>query len=200
MISNTNFQRILKLLPNFLWPLKVFLIKNSIKSHGKKFQIGPSVVLSNRKEIIVGDNVFIGDGTIISGSVPVSIGNNVMFGPQVMIRGGDHNIAQVGLPMAKVKHGGVNLPIVIQDDVWIGTRAIILKGVTISEGSVIGAGALVNKNVLPYTINVGTPSRPVRCRFTKDDLIKHLSLVKSKFNFEQIEQMYQKFEVPFKKN
>jgi acetyltransferase-like isoleucine patch superfamily enzyme len=53
---------------------------------------------------------------------------------------------------------------VIEDDVWVGARAIILPGVTIGHGSVIGAGAVVAKSVPPYSIVVGNPGRVVRSR------------------------------------
>jgi acetyltransferase-like isoleucine patch superfamily enzyme len=58
-------------------------------------------------------------------------------------------------------------PVVVEDHVWIGARAIILPGVTLGEGCVIGAGAVVTKDVPPYTIAVGNPARVVRER-TRD--------------------------------
>jgi len=186
------------LLPNFLWPIKVFIVKSTIKAHGENFKFGPQVMMYNYREIEVGNNVFIGDGTTIGGNVPVKIGNNVMFGPEVMIRGGDHNISVVGLPMAKVKTGGVNLPITIEDDVWIGTRTIILKGVTISEGAVVGAGSIVNKKIHPYTINVGSPSRPISSRFTRDDLKGHLTSVVSRYSIEEIDNLYKEHSIRFR--
>jgi acetyltransferase-like isoleucine patch superfamily enzyme len=198
MISNTNFQRILRILPNFLWPIKIILIKNSILKHGSNLKLGPNVVLFNRREIQLGENVYIGDGSIFAGRVPIIVGNNVMFGPQVMIRGGDHNFSEIGVPMTKCSKLGVNLPINIEDDVWIAARVIILKGITIQEGAVIGAGALVNKNILPYTINVGIPAKPISSRFSKSDLICHLENVRSRYSFEQIETIYNKFNVKFK--
>ncbi|MBK6912276.1 MAG: acyltransferase [Ignavibacteriales bacterium] len=113
-----------------------------------------------------------------------------MFGPEVMIRGGDHNFSYVGKPMRQVKEGGINLPSTIEDDVWIGTRAIILKGVTIREGSVIGAGSIVSKDILPYSVSAGIPCKPIRCRFTGSDLEKHLSMVNSKYSLEEIISLY----------
>jgi len=184
-LSNANMHRLLRMVPNFLWPLKTLLLKDSI-SHGKKFQLGPNVILYNYREIKVGNNVFIGDGTTIGGKVPVTIGNNVMFGPEVMIRGGDHNFTEVGKPMAQVKSGGIDLPITIENDVWIGTRVIILKGVTIREGAVIGAGSILTKEAPPYCICVGSPAKPIRSRFTKSELRDHLQQVETQYSFEDI--------------
>ena len=55
-------------------------------------------------------------------------------------------------------------PIVIEDDVWIGARVIILKGVTIGKGSIIGAGSVVTKDVEPYSIVGGNPAKLIRKR------------------------------------
>ena len=87
MISNKNFQRLLRFMPNFLWPLKIIFNKIALKSHGQNLKFGPNVIFYNFRQIEIGDNVFIGDGTVFGGNVPIKIGNNVMFGPEVMIRG-----------------------------------------------------------------------------------------------------------------
>ena len=194
MISNGNLERVFRSIPNFLWPIKTILLKYSVR-HGKNFKVGPNVILYNYRQITIGDNVFIGDKSTFGGNVPISIGNNVMFGPEVMIRGGDHNISAVGEPMVKVKTGGVNLPIIIEDDIWIGTRVIILKGVKIGEGSVVGAGAIVTKDIPPYTINIGSPSRPIKCRFSQNQLSLHLQKVNSKYSLYEILKIYAKLNV-----
>ncbi|MEL7447484.1 MAG: hypothetical protein AAGK02_17060, partial [Pseudomonadota bacterium] len=61
-----------------------------------------------------------------------------------------------------------------EQDVWIGARVIIVGDVSIGEGAVIGANALVNRDVPPYTVAAGTPARPVRKRFSDDELRDHL--------------------------
>jgi acetyltransferase-like isoleucine patch superfamily enzyme len=72
---------------------------------------------------------------------------------------------------------GINLPVVIEQDVWIGAAVIILKGVTIGEGAVIGAGSLVTKDIPPYTIAVGTPAKSIKKRFSDEELKRHLELL-----------------------
>jgi serine acetyltransferase len=66
-------------------------------------------------------------------------------------------------------------PIVIEDDVWIGSCAIVLKGTRIGRGAIVGAGALVTKDVLPYTVVAGSPARRIGVRFGGDveALIEH---------------------------
>lgn len=66
--------------------------------------------------------------------------------------------------------------IIIGNDVWIGYEAVILAGVTIGDGAVIGAHALVTKNVPPYTIFGGVPARPIRKRFSEDTIVQLLKI------------------------
>jgi len=185
-----KFNWLLRAIPNFLWPLKVILIKKSLRKTGNRLRVGPKCQLFDHRLIEVGNNVFIGDGSVITTVVPIKIGNNVMFGPEVMLIGGDHKIDVIGKAMSLVEDLGLNFPITIENDVWIGARTIVLKGVTIGEGAVVGAGSLVNKNILPYSINVGQPAKLLRCRFTYDELKQHLSLVESSYNVEDIRVLY----------
>lgn len=80
--------------------------------------------------------------------------------------GGDHNTSDPAVDMAdvKVKLPGDDLPIIVQRNVWIGARAIVLKGVTIGEGSIVAAGSLVLSDVAPYSVVAGVPARLVRSR------------------------------------
>lgn len=59
---------------------------------------------------------------------------------------------------------------IIGNDVWIGARAIILSGVKIGDGAIIAAGAVVTKDVEPYTIAGGVPAKPIRKRFTDEQI------------------------------
>lgn len=65
-----------------------------------------------------------------------------------------------------------------------------MKGVKIHEGSVVGAGSLVTKSLPPYSVNVGSPCKTLRCRFSREELKEHLKLVNSKYTIEKIEKMY----------
>lgn len=67
-------------------------------------------------------------------------------------------------------------------DNWIGANSTILKGVTVGEGAVVAAGALVNKNVPPYAIVGGVPARVIKMRFTEDEIAKHKKLIEKKMD------------------
>ena len=131
------------------------------------------------KTISVGNDVYFGKYCIIhSVHGEIQIGNHVMFGPGVHIHGGNHITNSIGTYMDSIKKESNSDGIVaIEDDVWIGANSIILKGVTIHQGAVIGAGSVVTKDVEPYSIVVGNPARKIKDRFAEDELIKHKDIL-----------------------
>lgn len=111
--------------------------------------------------ISLGDNSGIGINAQIAPYV--TIGNDVMMGPDCMIYTSNHGMNRLDIPMWKQPSTEFE-PVVIGNDVWIGSRVIILAGVHIGDGSVIGAGSVVTKNVDPYSIVGGNPARIIRRR------------------------------------
>lgn len=93
----------------------------------------------------------------------ITIGNNVMMGPYCMIFTSDHETSNLSIPMCRQGFTKVE-PVVIEDDVWIGARVIILKGVRIGKGSIIAAGSVVAKDVEPYTVVGGVPAKFIKKR------------------------------------
>lgn len=189
-ISPNNLSYITRSIPNFMWPVKWYIIRASLKRIGKNFRFGYNSEFADHRLIEVGDNVFMGLNTVINTTVPVNIGDNVMFGRSVTIMGGDHNISEVGTPMRFVKTGGKNVPVKIEKDAWIGSNVIILKGVTIGEGAVVAAGSVVVKSLPPYSVCVGNPCKPKRLRFNDDDLQKHLQSVRSAYTKENVKKLF----------
>jgi len=74
-----------------------------------------------------------------------------------------------------IKKPSDDLPVIIEDDVWIGANVTILKSVHIGEGSVIAAGAVVTKDVPSYTIIAGVPARALRKRWSDEEISEHKS-------------------------
>jgi maltose O-acetyltransferase len=97
----------------------------------------------------------INSGSIIRAAQAVTIGDDARIGSNVSISDTDGHEVVPGEGM-KVA------PITIGNDVWIGRAAIILPGVMIGDGAVVGAGAIVTKDVPPRTVVVGNPARPVK--------------------------------------
>jgi acetyltransferase-like isoleucine patch superfamily enzyme len=180
-------------LPNFLWPVKRYFIKNSLKQTGTNFHFGVNSRFDEPQLIEVGNNVFMGMDTVINTIVPVKIGNDVMFGPGVTIMGGDHNTSEVGKKMREVKTGGKNVPVIIENDVWIGANVTILKGVKIGEGTVVGACSLVTESLPPYSVCFGNPCKPVKLRFKEHDLKAHLDLVHASYSFQEVIDQFSQF-------
>lgn len=139
-----------------------FKCNNKIKSNSIGL-IQPCIfnISAPNSRIIIGDNVGI-SGSTICATTSVTIGNNVLIGSGCLISDTDsHPIDwEDRLYDRNVKTRKV--PIVIEDNVFIGARSIILKGVTIGEGAVIGAGSVVSKDVPPYSIVCGNPARVVK--------------------------------------
>jgi len=96
-----------------------------------------------------------------------------MFASEVVILGGDHRFNLPGIPMMCSGRPEI-LPTFIEDDVWIGYRAVIMAGVTIGRGSIIAAQSVVTKDVPPYSIVGGIPAVIIGKRFEKrQDIEEH---------------------------
>ncbi|MBC6315780.1 sugar O-acetyltransferase [Listeria grandensis] len=108
--------------------------------------------------IELGDNTFLNYGVTILDCNKVTIGKNVLIAPNVQIYTAKHPLD----PDMRLMDKESALPIVIEDNVWIGGGAIILAGVTIGKNSVIGAGSVVTKSIPPNAIAVGNPCRVVK--------------------------------------
>ncbi|WP_435207480.1 acyltransferase [Micromonospora sp. bgisy143] len=146
-------------------------------ARGDNFTFDPDGVYTC-ETIEVGRNVDLGYRPILMAArARIRIGDNVMFGPEVTIRGGNHRIDQVGVPMIAVgKEPGDDTHdrgVTIGDDVWVGTRAVILHGVTIGRGAVVGAGAVVTRSVPPYAVVAGNPARVIRLRWSVETVAEH---------------------------
>ena len=110
--------------------------------------------IDGKSELRLGNDVFLNNGVQLSCSKKIQIGNHVDIADDCLII--DNDFHSVGSVDAK------SSPIIIEDDVWIASRSIILKGVTIGKGSVIGAGSIVTKSVPPFSFVVGNPAKILR--------------------------------------
>ena len=155
--------------------LLMYLYRPLFGAHGNNFVFDPYGVYSF-ENIRVGDDVNLGDRPLLLASESkIIIGDKVMFGPEVVILAGNHNTSVVGRFMFDVheKRPEDDQDVTIGDDVWIGARAIVLKGVTIGRGAVVAAGAVVTKSVPPYAVAAGTPARVLKFRWNLDTILQH---------------------------
>lgn len=154
--------------------IRMFILlqfKYRFKKVGKNFYIGKQIYI-RPNTVSVGNNVFIGSFSHLSVK-DLFIDDYTMIASSVSIVGGDHNFEIIGIPT--IFNGrGKEKEVIIEKDVWIGYGAIIMHGVKLGEGSIIGAGSVVTKDVEPYTIVAGNPAKFVRYRFhSQEGCLKH---------------------------
>lgn len=147
--------------------------KENIQIGKNSHILGNLVVFSKGGFIKIGTNCYIGDLSRIWSATSVTIGNNVLISHNVnIIDTNSHEtdnvdranaflnlVSDTKIPIRSVIQ---TAPIVIHDDVWINFNAIILKGVTIGRGAIIAAGAVVTKDVAPFTMVAGNPAKFIK--------------------------------------
>lgn len=112
--------------------------------------------------ITIGANVYIGPGAILFGAAGIEIGDGGLISPGVVITSHQHTFADKDqeIRLQPLEFGRV----VIERDVWVGANASVMPGVRLGEGSVVGAGAVVTRDVAPRTVVLGVPARVSRER------------------------------------
>ena len=120
------------------------------------------VYLTHTYEIRLGRHVAINSGAVLDGRGGIKIGDYTMIGSHSCIVSASHGYQKGFVPIALQKQQ--MKPVTIGNDVWVGANTTILGGIKIGEGAIIGANAVVTKNVAPYTIVGGVPARLIRKR------------------------------------
>ena len=129
---------------------------------GHRVTLRRGVLISGSGVLNIGDNTVINEQAVICASLSISIGSNCMIAPRVYIIDVSHRFERTDIPISF--QGYTSAPVVIGDDVWIGAQAVILKGVTIGKGAIIGANSVITKDVPPFAIVAGSPSRIIKFR------------------------------------
>ncbi len=145
-------------------PVRRWICKPLFASAGENINIEARADFGKGSQIEIGDNSNIGVDAKIYG--PITIGRDVMMGPEVVVITTKHNVSRTDVPMIEQ---GVSPAqrVIIEDDVWIGQRVTILPGVRIGKGAIVGACAVVTKDVMSFTVVAGNPAREIRDRRTK---------------------------------
>lgn len=132
------------------------------------FQIGRSTTIWDtpkfiggkpiRAKVSIGDNCLLTIGSYWDLAAPIRLGNSVTLSPEVMLLTGTHGIHNPQKRAGKMEARSVT----ICDGVWLGARCMILPGVTVGEGAIVGAGAVVTKDVPPHALVAGVPAVFIR--------------------------------------
>lgn len=134
------------------WCFRKFFFKLSGVTIGYGSTLHTGVRFFQPKNVQVGNDTIVGFRTFLDGRAPLIIGDHVDIASEVMIYNSEHDIHS---PIMQA----IEEPVIINDYVFIGPRAIILPGVKIGRGAVVAAGAVVTKDVPPKTIVGGTPAK-----------------------------------------
>jgi acetyltransferase-like isoleucine patch superfamily enzyme len=110
--------------------------------------------------IRVGSGTFIGESVVVRGQGGVTIGDSVLIAPHAKIMAVNHNFSDVSRPV--IEQGITGEGIVIEDGAWIGAGAAVLDGVRVGAGAVVGANAVVTRDVPAHCLAVGSPARVIR--------------------------------------
>lgn len=157
------------------------LLRLRLRSCGRRLQLRTSTVVRGGRNIVIGDNfssmgllymyanaggfLQIGDNCAVNTNVQfgaasgrITIGNDVMIAANVVLRAANHSRAR-GAPMKD--QAPISGEIVIEDDVWIGSNAVVTADVRVGRGTIIGAGSVVTRSTEPYSIVGGVPARKI---------------------------------------
>jgi len=127
------------------------------KACGRGFMTSPGVRLLHSYNISLGDRCSLNYDTILNGRGGLIIGDDFTTGPGVIVWTVEHYYKDSARRI--LEQGEHDAPVTIGNDVWCGMRAIIMPGVTVADGTVVAAGAVVTKNTEPYSVVAGVPAR-----------------------------------------
>jgi len=113
-------------------------------------------------KIIINENIFLGPYVVIYGHGGVTIGNNTLIAMHCNILSSNHTIPDQNTLIRS--QPDILLPTIIGKDVWLGANVTVLGGVKIGDGCVVGAGAVVTKDLPPFSISVGVPAKVIQTR------------------------------------
>jgi len=156
---------VLRFTPEDYRPYKLFfpkirnwLVSQFVYKCGKNIRVKHNADISPK--IVIGDNSELGTRCMIHGNV--EIGSNVIMGPDIKIYARNHKYDRLDIPIKE--QGKHYLKTTIGDDVWIGANSIITAGVNVGNHVIIGAGAVVTKDVPDFAIVGGVPAKVIKYR------------------------------------
>lgn len=151
---------------------RIFLAR--LRLDGVSVAPGAKIAISAvvQPSVVVGEGARINANTVLKGLPAIHVGKYSDIGEGVHVISENHLMNRASLSFDH-QFGSGSLqesrgPIEIGNSVWIGDNAIVLAGVKIGDGAVVGAGAVVTRDVEPFTIVAGSPARPIRRRFDED--------------------------------
>ena len=138
-----------------------FLVTRILFKCGADVLVLKKSYFGDGSRLSIGDRSYLGLNARLGGKI--TLGNDVIMGPEVIMMAVSHEYRSVVIPINQ--QGGMDeREIIIGDDVWIGTRAVLLPGVKIGSHSIVAAGSIVTKSFPEYSIIGGNPAKLIKCR------------------------------------
>jgi acetyltransferase-like isoleucine patch superfamily enzyme len=130
---------------------------------GRWLHLGVNTALRcHEGTLTVGDKVVLGRNVSVNCYLDVEIGGSVLFADDVYVSDFDHKFEDVSRP---IKDQGIaKARVRIEPDVWIGTKSTVTRGVVVGQGAVVGANAVVTRDLPAYSVSVGVPARVIKDR------------------------------------
>jgi len=150
--------------------VKIFPLVKIVSNKDRIIEIGDNVTImqgviistSASGKCTIGNNVYIGEYSVLTSNCEITIEDDVLVAPHNNLVDFDHSYDNRAVKIIEQKVNAQK--ILIKKGVWIGTNCCILKGVTIGEGAIIGAGSVVTGDIPPYCIAVGNPAKVIKNR------------------------------------
>lgn len=166
---------------------------------GKNAMLGFPSTISNPSQVYIHDYARIQQQNIIynyTGKFIMKEYSGASIG--LLVITGNHK-PTVGIPHFMLAPSHINdeeTDIIVEEDVWIGAKVTLLSGAHIGRGAIIGASSLVNKEIPPYAVAVGSPTRIIASKFTIEQILEHEKLLypeNKRFTREYLKQIFDKY-------
>ena len=181
----------------FLWKIKIKKLKFGY--FGKKVIFGFPSVISNPKQVYLYDYCNLHQRHIIYNYTGKFIMKEYSVASiDLLVVTGNHT-PTVGIPFYSSAMSHINdkeTDIILEEDVWIGARVTLLAEAHIGRGAIIGANSLVNKEIPPYAVAVGTPAKIIAAKFTIEQILEHEKLLypeEKRFTKEYLEELFETY-------
>lgn len=187
----------LKIVRGWLW--SAFPTRNRFGYCAKNVQINYPFLVDTPQNVFLYENTKLREVRIInSPNEKVIVKKYSAIASNVVIVTSNH-VSTVGVPHILLGSSHVNdksTDIIIEEDCWVGTAAKLLAGSHLGRGCIVGAGAIVNKDIPPYAVVVGSPAKIVAVKFSIEQIIEHeksLYVEKERFTKKELEDLFAKY-------
>lgn len=167
-------------------------------------QLGANFTVGGAKNVFLYEGVSIGGGHISATNAKFVMKKNSVSSTGLMVRTGNH-MQEVGKwfryidDAYKLSHsapGEYDKDVTVEEDVWLGVNVTLLSGVTVGRGSIVAAGAVVSKDVPPYSIVGGVPAKFIKFKWNIDQILEHEAKLypeEERYTQEQLEEIFAKY-------